>query len=612
MDKQLGSVSLFSFIEIGFLLFIYLKDYKMKSNDLNVILALKQIINENLGSVRCKVENNEYFIDTHNSILDDVRILERFIQNYLINNKLTPINDNNNDKVQYIIIFYTFTLYIKTSLSNINMHLNISHLIETYYTDLKLFYSFLKYLKTIYLSYNKYLKFPDYSNFSPLCSSINPFFSFPEYHDLKILIILIYSFLDNPSPSFINPFMFIKELQPFKENFSDFVQANINRMQMFQNVISVFSNKKINDEIFSFFDEIYNSRLFICHGVSNVNQNMLLFKHISNNKMILYSGMDALYLQICLSKKYEKEYKKAIALVSKNNFSKRKIILSVGKYKNEYLKLIENDIIEVLNIWNESMQYEMILMRERIEIMFNINVSNEQLIEILEDIGKSLIVLNNKKMSICFGFSIRKNSISKFNINFDGNNEGMFLYEEKRLGNNSIDNNEYIEKCNGNYHCIDFILKYYFSSYVILYSLFSSLNFRKNNLPSLNHNEITFNLTEMFHLKMFKNCIQITPLHNYIKSKLILIINNLSEIQDLINNDWIELPSKEIQIIVKEKGNKIGKENQIIKHKRGFKRCLPIFTVLKRKWSNAYVKPILFTIVNFIAQKVEIKIIKLE
>ena len=101
----------------------------MKCRNLDVILVLKQIINENVGSIRCKVDNNEYVIDTHNPILNDLRILERFIQNYFIDNKLTPINYDNNDKVQYIIKFYNFTLYIKTSLSTITIHLNISHLI---------------------------------------------------------------------------------------------------------------------------------------------------------------------------------------------------------------------------------------------------------------------------------------------------------------------------------------------------------------------------------------------------------------------------------------------------------------------------------------------------
>lgn len=531
------------------------------------------IINQSIQNKNVKgnfdVENKKYTIITNN-LDDDLGLFNYYLEKALIKteNKESPVT----------IILNSFTIQlIKSSKIFFLITFNIEFLLKVYYSSYKQFFDFLKKFKMIYYKNEKKIDIK------------TDFNEFPD-DDSYLIFIIILCYLSNEDP-IISSNMYINEFG--EETKELFKKANLLTFRTSNQIISLFSNEKIMNEIFNFFPEIFDTNLF------KISRDYLVFKRITTNKLIINSTYSELFLEICLSKNYLNKVNNLIKIFSQFEKNNLKIILHTNEFKYEILNLLSQKEIFFLIVNEPYDLYTIFINIEKkfLWIILNINKSNIELINIIKEIN-SKFILEKVLFYFIFDYKIIKIEIFPILSQTKIYKIKQKITEKKQLIEQNIlrylDNNNYdilIGDCvNSFYLC--YIISKKFSSLRELLLIF----YQNHNLTYSINSICSFQKPKLF-IKTTSSPVPFVSQIIHIKSTKRADYQNLLE---LINKDCIEFPCRELHIGDNTQQNNIV---QMVKYKRNFTRLFPLFIAIKTKMRNLYKKSILLNITRFLTLK---------
>lgn len=532
-----------------------------------LIITNESIQNKNVKG-NLDIDNKKYTIITNN-LNDDLCLLQYYLEKLVIKteNRESPVTINLNS-ITIQLVQCSKLIYM--------INFNIDFLLRVYYSSYKEFFDFLKKFKLIYYKNEKKIDIKA------------DFTEFPD-DDSYLIFIIILCYLSTEEPM-ISSNMYINEFG--EETKELFKQANLHTFRTSNQIISLFSNEKIMNEIFNFFPEIFDTNLF------KTSRDYLVFKRITTNKMIINSAYMELYIEICLSKNYLNKVNNLLKIFSQFDKNNLKIILHTNEFKYEIFNLLSQKQIFFL-IVNEPYDLYTIfinLQQKLLWIVFNINKSNVDLINIIKEINSKCII---EKVIFCFVFDYKIIKIEIFPI--------LSQIKIYKIKQKNIQNKQLIEKnillfLDNNKNdiligdCVNsFYLCYIFSQKISSLKELLLIFYQNNILTSPINSICSFQKPKLF-IKTTNAPIPFVSQIIHIKS---IKRADYEILLELINKDCIEFPCTELHIGEPQQSNMV----QMIKYKRNFKRLFPLLIAVKTKMRNLYKKPILLNITRFLTLK---------
>ena len=460
----------------------------------------------------------------------------------------------------------------------------------------------IKFEKDDYISSNiilKYLNIHIYSECFDLLLEFHNLFEMEnqnenEFYEFIKKFIQITKNYNNIIIKEINPNQFFdseKYLFAYKLHYLLFNEGNIilkrNNINIenivddkIKNIINIIEKENI-DELY--FDEIINKNKF------------LLMEKINNNKIVYNKNLDA--IQCFIKTDYINKYY--------NNLNKLQInekFIEINEYNENIIQIIKEKKLKSLIINDVISKFKIFFNNDNsLFIDFDINCSNKNLLETLNNIKKNNIIIN--KLDLIFNY---QNNFNKIKVNFSSDKilleisikikgyKTIIQYPKDFINNDNFKIQSSCINCPLNYLTLNDNIKN------ILDIIFNKDKFL--NPPFINSEIYIDNLND------FKNYLKYSYKYNFEEIYIELNDEEKNELFNLFNLKHIEFCCKKLKLIKENYENKkeIQFKDKLIENKRNLSRMIPILFVISHKYKKLNKKPILYNLINFLGKKTEL------